>query len=121
MKIETHQIGRRGEDLAADFYVQNGFTILERNWHCYHLEVDMIARNEDTLVICEVKTRSSIDFGEPETFVTPQKQKNLIRAANMYLTRTQLNLEVRFDIVSVTLCGNDHQLHHIPSAFQPKW
>lgn len=121
MGAETHLIGQRGEDLAADFYVRNGYAILERNWKCYHLEVDLIARNEDTLVVCEVKTRSNITFGEPETFVTPQKQKNLIRAANMYLTRTGLNLDVRFDIISVTLCGNDYKLHHIPSAFQPKW
>ena len=121
MGEETQKIGHRGEDFAADYYVQNGYTILERNWHCYHLEVDLIARNEDTLVICEVKTRSNTVFGEPETFVTPQKQKNLIRAANMYLSRTCLNLDVRFDIISVTLCGNDYQLHHIPGAFQPKW
>ena len=121
MGTETQKIGQRGEDLAADFYVRNGYSILERNWKCYHLEVDLITRNEDTLVICEVKTRTNIAFGEPETFVTPQKQKNLIRAANMYLTRVGLNLDVRFDIISVTLCGNDHQLHHIPDAFQPKW
>ena len=121
MKTEQQLIGKKGEDLAAEYYVQNGYSILERNWQCYHLEVDLIARNDKYLIISEVKTRSSTTFGEPETFVTPQKQKNLIRAASMYLTRTGLNLEVRFDIISVTLCGNEHQLHHIPDAFLPKW
>ena len=121
METETHKIGQRGEDLAADFYVHNGYAILERNWKCYHLEVDLIARNEDTLVICEVKTRSNIAFGEPETFVTPQKQKNLIRAANMYLTRKNISKEVRFDIISIVLCGEEYHIQHIPNAFQPKW
>jgi putative endonuclease len=121
MKTEKQIIGEKGEDLAAEFYRQNNYVILDRNWKCYHLEVDLIAINEKEIVFCEVKTRSYTTLGEPETFVTPQKQKNLIRAANLYLTRRSISKEVRFDIVSVVLHGEKYQIHHIPNAFQPKW
>jgi len=110
---------RRG--FAAEYYRKNNYVILDRNWKCYHLEVDLIVLNEDYIVFCEVKTRSYTTLGEPETFVTPQKQKNLIRAANLYLTRRSINKEVRFDIISIITKGENYQIHHIPNAFQPKW
>lgn len=121
MKTAKQELGQKGEDIAAEFYRKNNYVILDRNWKCYHLEVDLIALNEEYLVFCEVKTRSYTTLGEPETFVTPQKQKNLIRAANMYLTRKKISKEVRFDIISIVICGNEQQIHHIPNAFQPKW
>ncbi|MCX6297043.1 MAG: YraN family protein [Bacteroidetes bacterium] len=77
-----------------------------------------MARVSQTLVIAEVKTRKSNYFGEPESFVTKQKQKNLIKAANEYILRNNLDLEVRFDIVSVVL--NDiSAVKHIEDAFYP--
>lgn len=121
MKTAKQETGKKGEELAAEFYRKNNYDILDRNWKCYHLEVDLIAINEEYLVFCEVKTRSYTAFGEPETFVTPQKQKNLIRAANMYLTRKKISKEVRFDIISIILNGDQYQIHHIPNAFQPRW
>lgn len=121
MKTEKQELGQKGEDLAAEYYRKNNYVILDRNWKCYHLEVDLIVLNEDYIVFCEVKTRSYTTLGEPETFVTPQKQKNLIRAANLYLTRRSFNKEVRFDIISIITKGGNYQIHHIPNAFQPKW
>ncbi|MBO4655995.1 MAG: YraN family protein [Bacteroidales bacterium] len=121
MRTEKQLVGQKGEDLAAEFYRKNNYIILDRNWKCYHLEVDLVALNEEYLVFCEVKTRSYTAFGEPETFVTTQKQKNLIRAANMYLTRKNISKEVRFDIISIVICGEEYQIHHIPNAFQPRW
>ena len=121
MKTAKQELGQKGEDLAAEFYRKNNYDILDRNWKCYHLEVDLIAINEEYIVFCEVKTRSYTTFGEPENFVTPLKQKNLIRAANMYLTRKNISKEVRFDIISIVLCGEEYHFQHIPNAFQPKW
>lgn len=121
MKTEKQELGQKGEDLAAEYYRKNNYVILDRNWKCYHLEVDLIVLNEDYIVFCEVKTRSYTTLGEPETFVTPQKQKNLIRAANLYLIRRSINKEVRFDIISIITKGENYQVHHIPNAFQPKW
>lgn len=121
MKTENQELGVQGEVLASEFYKKNGYTILETNWRCYHLEVDLIVANDDVIVFSEVKTRSSTVFGDPETFVTPEKQRNLIKAANIYITRKEISKEVRFDIVSVIICGDKHQLHHIPDAFLPRW
>ena len=122
MKTEKQVKGNRGEEKAVEYLQSNGYTILERNWQIGHLEVDIIASNEDFLVIVEVKTRKSNTFGEPEEFVTLQKQRNLIRAAAAYITKFGITKEVRFDIVSVIL--NDQQpkeVRHIPDAFKPRW
>lgn len=121
MKTPEQELGKLGEECAKEFYKQQNYVILETNWRCYHLEVDLIAINNEQIVFCEVKTRSSTTFGEPETFVTPEKQRNLIRAASQYIRWKGIDKEVRFDIVSVIVCGDKHQLHHLPDAFKPKW
>ena len=122
MKTEKQIKGRRGEDIAAEYLQSNGYTILERNWQIGHLEVDIIASTDEFLIIAEVKTRKSNTFGEPEDFVTLQKQRNLIRAAASYITKFGITKEVRFDIVSVILKeGQDNEIRHIPDAFKPRW
>jgi putative endonuclease len=118
---DKQQFGRRGEELALAFYKENSYTVLEKNWQLNHLEVDIIAKNDENIVFCEVKTRTSSSFGEPQQSVTPQKQRNIIRAANYYVLKHQISLEVRFDIVSIVFNGAQHQLEHIPFAFSPKW
>lgn len=115
---EHNIIGQKGEEMAAKFLEEKGYTILETNWRFMNLEADIIAEISKTLVIAEVKTRKSNYFGEPESFVTKQKQKNLIKAANAYVERKQLDLEVRFDIVSVVLNDNT-SIKHIEDAFYP--
>ena len=84
MKTEKQLQGLLGEDLATNLLLQKGYRILERNWRCGHLEVDIIAENDDYLVIVEVKTRKSVLFGAPEVFVDMQKQRHLVRAAMYY-------------------------------------
>lgn len=121
MKTELQKIGKIGEDLACQFYESQHYSIVERNWHFYHLEVDLIVENDDCLVFCEVKTRSSTVFGDPETFVTPEKQRHIIKAANAYVKMKNVVKEVRCDIVSIVICGDKHQLHFLPDAFKPKW
>lgn len=115
---EHNNTGKKGEEMAATFLREKGMTILETNWRFGYLEADIIAKFEKTLVVIEVKTRKSNYFGEPESFVTKQKQKNLIRAANEYIERKNLDLEVRFDIISIVL--NDYNaIRHIEDAFYP--
>jgi putative endonuclease len=116
---ENHQLGQSGEQMAANFLKKNGYTVLETNWRQGPLEVDIIARKENILVIAEVKTRSTNVFGEPEEFVTRQKQKNLIRAANFYIIENNLDVEARFDILSVLHKGNTFKIYHIEDAFYP--
>lgn len=116
---EHNQTGVDGEELASSYLTQNGYEVLEKNWRFQHAEIDIIATKSDTLVIAEVKTRKSNFFGEPEEFVNRQKQKHLIKAANAYIEKNELNMEVRFDIISVLITGNNHRIHHIEDAFHP--
>ncbi len=117
--MAEHNItGKKGEEMAAIFLKENGYTILETNWRFMNLEADIIAITDKILVIVEVKTRKSNYFGEPESFVNRQKQKNLIKAANAYIERNQFDLEVRFDIVSVVL-NDSNAIKHIEDAFYP--
>jgi len=118
---EKQEFGRRGEAIALAFYSENNYTILEKNWRNEHLEVDIIAKNDEYIVFCEVKTRSGNLLLEPQASVTPQKQRNLIRSANYYVLKHRIQLEVRFDIVAIILNGEQHTLEHIPFAFMPRW
>lgn len=113
--------GQTGEMLARQFLLDNGYTVLETNWTSGHLEVDIIALHENTLVFVEVKTRSSNAFGAPEASVTLQKQRNLIRAANIYVQRNRYSYEVRFDIISILQTPQGTTIEHLPDAFSPKW
>jgi len=118
---DKQEFGRKGEALALAFYQENRYTILEKNWQNEHLEVDLIVKNDEYIVFCEVKTRSDNILVEPQASVTPQKQRNLIRSANYYVLKHRISLEVRFDIVAIILNGDQHTLEHIPFAFMPKW
>ena len=116
---EHIQTGIDGEKLSASYLKKNGYEILERNWRFKHAEIDIIARKNDMLIVAEVKTRKSNFFGEPEEFVNRQKQKLLINAANAYVEKKDLDLEVRFDIVSVLVTGKNHRINHLEDAFSP--
>ena len=114
---EHNETGTKGEELAAAYLKNKGFIILATNWRFKNLEADIIASFENTLVIAEVKTRNSNYFGEPETFVNKQKQKNLIKTANEYIIRNNIDMEVRFDIISIVLGNNQMKINHIEDAF----
>jgi putative endonuclease len=116
---EHNELGKRGEDIAAAYLERKGYTILEKNWRQWRNEIDLIAVDGKYLVIAEVKTRQSAFFGEPETAVTREKQKNLIRAANAYIRYKNSGLEVRFDIISIILSKDSEQIHHMEDAFYP--
>ncbi len=116
---EHNELGKSGEEHACDYLIKKGFNILEKNWHHNKDEIDLIAIHDDYLVIVEVKTRSNMYFGEPQTFVNKKKQAFMIRAANAYILKNNIHLETRFDIVSVILSGNKVSIKHIEDAFYP--
>lgn len=116
---EHNETGQKGEILAANYLKEKGYTILETNWRFRNLEADIIASIGDTMVVAEVKTRKTNFFGEPETFVTKQKQRNLIKTAHEYIQHRQLDLEVRFDIISVVMNSSGNNVNHIEAAFYP--
>jgi putative endonuclease len=101
------ELGRQGEDTAAQWYERAGYRIAARNWRCSEGEIDLVvvAPDGETVVICEVKTRSSTSFGSPEEAVTLTKQRRLRRLAARWLSqqppgRTP-SWSVRFDVVAV--------------------
>lgn len=118
--MAQHNItGEQGEKLAAEHLMQKGYQILETNWCFKNVEIDIIAQKDDTLIIAEVKTRTGSYFGEPEVFVKRDKQKHLVKAANAYIEKNNLDLEVRFDIVAIVITKEQTRINHIPSAFYP--
>lgn len=117
---EHNDLGNKGEELAIGHLRGLGYTILATNWRCQKDEIDIVARDGNTLVIAEVKTRTSNYFGEPETFVDRNKQKFLVRAANEYIRLNNFNGETRFDIVSIVMAeGKQPRLNHLKDAFYP--
>ena len=95
-------LGRYGEDVAARHLTEAGLAILERNWRCPAGEIDIVARDGDVLVVCEVKTRSSAAFGSPLEAVTERKAARLRRLAARWLADHAVRPEeVRIDLVGV--------------------
>ncbi len=126
MKTHKPTVGRKGEEEACGYLSQNGHRILARNWRGGHLELDIVTLLGSELHIVEVKSRTAPVMAAPERNVGPEKQRRLVAAANAFLhsdDRRQLpaDLEVRFDIVSVTFygTGRDFDLEYYPNAFIP--
>lgn len=115
--IDPHELGKIGEELAVNYLIDKGYQILERNWHSGHKEIDIIALDGDTLVAVEVKTRKSNTFGEPDIAVGVMKQKMLIWAADAYVRYRNLDVDVRFDIISIVFTDKDKHIEHIEDAF----
>ncbi len=118
MSNSTKQIGNEGESRACTHLESLGFKIRDRNWQHGHDEIDIIAENKEFVIFVEVKTRKNNAFGSPEIFVDRKKQRFMIRAANEYIRRYNVEKEARFDIVAITMNEPDG-LVHLPDAFYP--
>ena len=118
--MTTKEIGQIGEDAAVNYLISQGYSILERNWRCGHLELDIVALDGDFLAIVEVKTREVNSLLSPNDAITKSKQNNLIGAAKGYVRRNRRHEEVRFDIVSVIHHNGEVQdVELIKYAFYP--
>ena len=116
---ENHEFGKQGEDEAEKLLKSKGFEILGRNIRFGGHEMDIVAKNEKLLVVAEVKTRSYSSMGEPEEFVSKKQQQNLIKAANAYVVHKNLDVDVRFDIISIVKNQYQNTVRHIEDAFYP--
>lgn len=119
MQNNSQKQGQEGEKLARNHLLGQGYIILEANWRYKKYEIDIIAKNNQCIVFVEVKTRKSNTFGEPEIFVTKQKQNFLIAAANQYIVQNNIELEARFDIIAIIQLNNNHTVKHLEAAFYP--
>jgi len=115
----TQDLGRAGEQLAAEELRKKGYVIIETNWRFGHKEIDLIARDKNDLVIVEVKTRTAPVREFPEQAVNRSKQRFLITAANGYVRYKHIPLEVRFDVVYVIYEKGIPGIRHIRNAFYP--
>ena len=113
-----NELGKWGEEMAAEYLLRQGYTIMERDWKSGHRDLDIIALDGNTVVFVEVKTRRNRLFTEPEMAVDYQKIRNLQQAANHYIKYRHINQEVRFDVITVVGSMNETpSVEHIKEAF----
>ena len=105
----TQSLGRWGEELAAGFLKDNGYTIIAQNLHIGHAEVDLIAQKNEELVFVEVKTRSNHHLGRPEDAVDEHKLTHLIEAAQRYSLEEKIDMPWRIDVIAITGSPTSHK------------
>ncbi len=111
-------LGAKGEQLAAEFLLKNGYEILERNFRYDRAEIDLIAKKENTIVFCEVKTRKSNVFGVGEDAVDPKKRNQIRKAAEGFISGRGLeDHEFRFDVIVVDVAEHSTRIRIIEDAF----
>ncbi|CAM1358962.1 conserved hypothetical protein [Tenacibaculum sediminilitoris] len=114
---QHNELGKKGEQLAIDYLVKNGYTIVEKNYRFQKAEIDIIAQKEHLLSVVEVKTRSTAYFGNPQDFVNLKKIKLLVLAIDNYVSERDLDVEVRFDIIAIIKQRHEFIIEHIEDAF----
>jgi putative endonuclease len=111
-KIKT---GNKGEKLAAEYLENKGFEVVAKNYRFKKAEIDLIVKRDNWLIFVEVKTRSSIAFGQPEEFVDDKKGFRIFDAAEEYIFSNDWRGHIRFDIISVKL-GGEVVIEHFEDA-----
>ena len=116
------KLGRRGEKLARKFLKKQGYRLLRSNYNTTRGEIDLIMRDDDTIVFVEVKTRRSEKFATAESAVNYRKQKHLIAAARKFINTYRFNDHpCRFDVVAIVAPENSKPtIRHYQNAFRPK-
>lgn len=114
-----NELGKEGEIAAIEYLKDKGYQIRHINWHRGHLELDIVAQTEDQLVIVEVKTRSGNQWESPESAVNHTKIRRILSAADFYIKCFNIDMDIRFDIISIVGYAPDFQIEHIEDAFYP--
>jgi len=121
-KMQKKELGKQGEEIAIRFLKKKGYRILIRNYVCKMGEMDIIARDKDTLVFIEVKTRASTAFGPPQLAVNSTKQMQLSKVALYFLKEKALeDVKARFDVVAILLRPEREEVELIKDAFDLKY
>ena len=116
---DHNDLGKKAEDLAAEYLIKKGYRILVRNYRYQKAEIDIISEKDNLIIITEVKARSTDFFILPQEAVTKGKIKSIVIAANHFMEEFNKNLEVRFDIISVLPDEKGNLIiEQIPDAFQ---
>lgn len=114
----TREKGKGAEVLAEKFLVEKGLKIIERNYFFGHGEIDIIAEDNGTIVFIEVKSRKSIEYGEPEDSITIGKRRQIRKVAEGYLYEKNISgVEARFDVVAIKWERGEPVINYYPNAF----
>ena len=120
--MEKKELGKKGEELALRFLKKRGYRIIENNYVCNMGEMDIIAKEKDTLAFIEVKTRTSTTFGPPQLAVNPTKQMQLSKVALYFLKEKGIEeMKARFDVVAILLGPKGEEIELIRDAFDLKY
>lgn len=106
--------GEQSEQLAQQYLIKQGLQAVEKNYHCKHGELDLIMRDQETIVIIEVRYRKSSKFGGAEESITPTKQSRIIATTQHYLLVNKIKRAIRFDVIAMS--GNN-EINWIQNAF----
>jgi putative endonuclease len=117
--MEKRKVGNLGESLAVEYLTNKGYQILARNWHSYRREIDIVAKHNDIIVFVEVRTRKIDSIITPSESITRKKQRLLVDAANLFLQQKGLDVESRFDVISISYHQGKTVIEHIENAFYP--
>lgn len=105
-KLNNIDKGNLGENVATAYLLQNGYTIIARNWRHKHWEIDIVAHKNNTLHIIEVKTRTNNKFGNPEESIGVKKMNHLKNAAEAYLLQQEQFIKIQFDVIAIQMKSN---------------
>lgn len=115
----SHELGRIGENIIADYITKLGYKVVERNFACNQGEIDIIAKDKEELVFIEVKTRTDISYGEASEAVTNTKKRHLINSIKYYIYKQKLeNQPIRIDVAEVYINKGKGKVNYIKQAIE---
>lgn len=117
--VSARELGKIAEGMAEQYLRKLGYEIKVCNWYHGHLELDIVAMDGDELVIVEVKARTGLRYEHPSEAVTNAKIKRIVEAADAYITERELDVDTRFDVITVIFFKEGHELEHFKDAFYP--
>jgi putative endonuclease len=117
--VNKRKRGSLGEEIACDYLIKNGMTVIEKNYRYGHGEIDIICKDNDTVVFVEVKYRRSLKYGEPEFAITKNKQRQIRKIAEAYLYEKKITDQpCRIDVITIVHeAGKEPALTHYRDAF----
>ena len=115
-----NELGKWGEQIAAEYLQKKGYRIMFRDWKIGHRDLDIIAKQNDVVVIVEVRTRRNNHFGDTEMTIDRQKIRNICIASNAFVKRLRIDNEIRFDIIAITGTPEiGYTINHIEDTLKP--
>lgn len=117
MEISKQAFGQSGEQIAALFFEEKGYFVIDRNWRCKTGEIDLIVRKDDEWRFIEVKTRGSDRYGQPEESLTPRKRDHFYKAIQWYVLDKNIgSQDIHADVLAIVINDQDFDVRWLPDA-----